>query len=299
MMIQNSLVLVDQKAFPESDFVLIDSENSCKSSFSKLSDELKPVPVPVPIEETPSINYTINSPTSPKSLQKYSQKKPKLNKKVKNTFKMKTSLSINESFQDPIVDSRFFNIGDISAIECKSNLLSNSPENTNANNSFITGDEVGLFGGEGVVDSGVFALKESFLGFLVRSLEGIKKDISTINSVLVDNLTIIWNVFRACSEKNEVQKCLIRYMMYLFKENLLRNDAFIQILQKFQVGSLKDRCEGFRGLEIAGLGLGAYGIRMELDLVKSSLREEAICFLFKVKNFEEKQNLMNILMSTQ
>ena len=296
MMIQNSLVLVDHKALAESDFILIDSEHSSKSSFSKLSDDLRPAPAP--IEETPSINYTINSPTSPNSQPKYSKKKSKLPKKGKKTFKFKTSLSINESFQDPIIDSRF-NIADISAIECKSNLLSNSPENTNANNSFVNGEDMGLFATEGVMESGVITLKESILGFLVRSLDGIKRDISKINSILVDNLTIIWNVLRTCTEKNDIQKCLIRYMMHLFKENLLKNDGFVRILHIFQVGSLKERCEGLKGSEIAGLGLGAYGIKMELDLVKSSLREEAICFLFRVKNFEEKQNLMNVLMNTQ
>ena len=293
-MLQNSVVLIDHKTFPESDYVLIDSEHSSKSSFSKLSDEL--LKGNQPPEENPSINYTINSPTSPKSLHKHSHKKAKiLQNPIKNFF-LKNSLSINESFQEPIIDSRFFNIGDLSAIEYKSNLQTNSPENTNLNNSFVTEHDMGLFMVE-EKEVGVMALKEAFVRFLNKNLVMIKDNINQINNVLVDNLTIMWNVLRICNEKSEAQKCLVRYVIYVFKENLIRNEGFVPNFNG--VMGLKEKCEGFKGSEIAGLGLGTYGIRMDLDLVKSSLREEAICFLFKVKNFEEKQKLMNILMSTQ
>jgi len=146
-MLQNSVVLIDHQTFPESDYILIDSEHSSKSSFSKISDEL--LKVNPPPEENPSLNYTINSPTSPKSFHKHSHNKAKIIQNPTKNFKFKNSLSINESFQDPIIDSRLFNIGDLSAIEYKSNLQTTSPENTNLNNSFVTEHDMGLFMVEG------------------------------------------------------------------------------------------------------------------------------------------------------
>ena len=203
---------------------------------------------------------------------------------------MKTSLSINESFQDPFHDSKL-SIVDVSAIEYK---LTNSP--TNVNNSFMIENDI-LFNGECFQlekENMIMSLKTAFLGFLNSNMKELIESLGHINSILIDNLNIICKVLTFCNEKSDVQKSLVRYIMYLLKVNCLRNEGFLIILPGMAL--MKEKCEGIKGM-LETVGLGIYGVGLDLDLVKASLREEAICFMFRVKNFEEKQSLMNILMN--
>lgn len=303
---QNSEVAFEQKSIYDSEFILIDSEASCKSSYSKLSEEIVSSnnhPPQNPLEDSPSINYTINSPLSIKSLEKNPLKTAKiLKKKPGKKIVWKTSLSLAESYQDPVIDSRIFNIVDLSAIEGKSNFKSNSPDNTNVNNSFMTNDhDFGIFMIDGPLqvydkEEAIANLKEVLFTFLKKCKNFLKQN-QKLHGILMDNINIILNVLKTCSEKIEPQKCMIRYVMFLLKENLSKNEEFTNILPKTEVEFVKEKCEIVKGLEF-GACFGNYGIKLDLDLLRSSFREEAISFLFRVKNFEEKQNLMNVLMNT-
>lgn len=301
---QTSEVLIEQKSLYDSEYILIDSEASCKSSYSKISDELVAINNPAPIqpnEDSHSINYTINSPLSLKSLPKKAIKPSKLlKKKQTKAVLFKASLSLAESFQDPVIDSHIFNLGDISAIEGKSIIVSNSPENTNLNNSFLTEQDFAMFSLDVPnfdKEQAMLNLKEFLAVFLNKCIEFVKEKEGKSNGILLDNLIIIRNIIKMCSEKSEVQKFLSKYVIALLKENLSKNEEFVSFFPFNEIEYAKQLCDYVKNVEINGFG-GNYVARFDVDLIKASFREEAISFLFRVKNFEEKQNLMNILMNT-
>lgn len=302
---QTSEVLMEQKSLYDSEYILIDSDVSCKSSYSKISDEILPINNPVaiqPPEDSHSINYTINSPLSLKSLTKNAIKPSKLlKKKQTKAVLFKASLSLAESFQDPVIDSHIFNVGDISAIEGKSIVVSNSPENTNFNNSFITEQgDFAMFSLDGPnfdKEQASLNLKEFLAVFLNKSIMFVKEKEGKSHGVLLDNLIIIRNIIKTCNEKSEVQRFLSKYVIALLKENLSKNEEFASFFPFNEIEYAKQMCDYVKSVEINGL-VGNYVAKFDVDLLKASFREEAISFLFRVKNFEEKQNLMNILMNT-
>lgn len=284
---------IDQSS--ELDYIIIDSidtdnENDQTSSKKSFPNN----------EDTNSINYTINTPESPKSpniepndlnsknkennLIKLSKK----NKKMKNhqILKIKTNLSMNSSFADcSDLSKNFFQ--DLSAIENRSIVTSISHNSINLLENSIM-DEIIILS-----ENCDYENKTKILNEIVNDLNHFILNMKK-NKLIEDNFRIIINIIKGCNFQSEAHKYLLKYALFILKENLIKNESFhkeIKSLISVNFKELCKKCEVFTSnfLKIQDL----HG---ELDLAHSSLREEAINYLFKIKNFEEKQSLMNILM---
>lgn len=125
------------------------------------------------------------------------------------------------------------------------------------------------------------------LNEIVRNLKLLFEKNLFGNRILEDNLTIIIKILEGSDFNKKLHKNLIKATLICTLKNLKRLEWELKLVD---FDEFHQKCKVFiEGLE------GEANFQFELDFLVNSFREEAINYLFRIKDFEEKKHLISLM----